>query len=160
MDTSFQRSAKATDEWYTPPWIIQALGDFDLNPCAPTRDHWTAASCYTKDDNGLRRDWFGRVFLNPPYSRPLIVQFVSKLAMYGDGIALLFNRMDTALWHDVIFPSADAMLVMRGRLKFIDRHGHEANFAGCSSVLVAWGGRNAKCLERCSIPGKFISLKS
>lgn len=33
MNTSFERSAKATDEWYTPIGIIQALGEFDLDPC-------------------------------------------------------------------------------------------------------------------------------
>ena len=25
----------STDEWYTPRWIIDELGPFDLDPCAP-----------------------------------------------------------------------------------------------------------------------------
>lgn len=35
MNTSFERSAAATDEWYTPKEIIDSLGRFDLDPCAP-----------------------------------------------------------------------------------------------------------------------------
>lgn len=35
MDTSFERSPNTTDEWYTPKTIIDALGHFDLDPCAP-----------------------------------------------------------------------------------------------------------------------------
>lgn len=34
MNTSFQRSVNYSDEWYTPPEIIEALGEFDLDPCA------------------------------------------------------------------------------------------------------------------------------
>ena len=35
MNTTFERSANSTDEWYTPKEIIDALGEFDLDPCAP-----------------------------------------------------------------------------------------------------------------------------
>ena len=31
MNTQFERSACATDEWYTPKEIIDALGEFDLD---------------------------------------------------------------------------------------------------------------------------------
>lgn len=35
MNTTFEKSANSTDEWYTPKEIIDALGEFDLDPCAP-----------------------------------------------------------------------------------------------------------------------------
>lgn len=35
MNTTFEKSANTTDEWYTPKEIIDALGKFDLDPCAP-----------------------------------------------------------------------------------------------------------------------------
>lgn len=35
MNTTFERSSNSTDEWYTPKEIIDALGEFDLDPCAP-----------------------------------------------------------------------------------------------------------------------------
>ena len=34
MNTSFERT-KASDEWYTPKELIDSLGEFDLDPCAP-----------------------------------------------------------------------------------------------------------------------------
>lgn len=67
--------------------------------------------------------------------------------------------MDTALWHDVIFPTADAMLIIKGRLKFFDQNGIEGNSAGCGSVLVAWGKDNVDALSSCSDFGKFINLR-
>lgn len=35
MNTSFERVKNSSDEWYTPKYIIDSLGDFDLDPCAP-----------------------------------------------------------------------------------------------------------------------------
>lgn len=55
------------DEWLTPPEIIRALGEFDLDPCAPIVRPWDMAKAhYTELDNGLIRPWHGRVWLNPP----------------------------------------------------------------------------------------------
>ena len=158
MDISFERGSSRTDEWYTPKGIIEALGTFDLDPCAPSHDFYTAKRCYTKADNGLLQSWHGRVWLNPPYKNPLIGQFMTKMAEHGNGIALIFNRMDTTLWHDVIFPTATAMLIIRGRLRFIDSNGKEGDSAGCGSVLVAWGEYNAECLRTSIINGKYIRL--
>lgn len=60
MNTSFERSANASDEWYTPREIIEALGEFDLDPCAPMHPLWpTAKIMYNKQDNGLVQNWGG-----------------------------------------------------------------------------------------------------
>lgn len=157
MDVSFQRST-ASDEWYTPPYVIEALGEFDLDPCA-AHGRITAKNHLYKEDDGLAHDWRGRVWLNPPYSRSLIVPFIEKIAKHGNGIALIFNRMDIAMWHDVIFPTADSMLILRGRLKFYRPDGSIGDSAGCGSVLIAWGENNSMALQNCGLPGKFIKLK-
>lgn len=157
MNTSFQRTT-GSDEWYTPKEIVDSLGEFDLDPCAPSPKFYTADKCYDKFDDGLSKPWFGRVWLNPPYSRPLIVNFVLKMAQHGNGIALLFNRMDSGLWHDVVFPTADAILVMRGRVKFHRPDGSRGGSAGCGAVFVAWGEANSTALKESGIPGKLIRL--
>lgn len=157
MDVSFQRSA-ASDEWYTPPYIIEALGEFDLDPCAA--HGWLTAKMHLyKEDNGLNKEWYGRVWLNPPYSRKLICAFIEKMARHGNGIALIFNRMDIALWHDTIFPTADSILILRGRLKFYRPDGSQGDSAGCGSVLLAWGEENSRVLQNCGLPGAFIKLR-
>ena len=65
-----QSAAMLKDEWLTPPAIIQALGEFDLDPCAPSdaRRPWdTAQRHFCVEQNGLAQEWNGRVWLNPPY---------------------------------------------------------------------------------------------
>lgn len=60
MNTSFERSANATDEWYTPKEIVDACGKFDLDPCSPEHRLWdTAARHITPSEDGLKCDWGG-----------------------------------------------------------------------------------------------------
>lgn len=159
MNTSFERSAKATDEWYTPLGIITYFGEFDLDPCAPVDPLWrTAKIMYNKNDDGLSKEWHGRVWLNPPYSRPLITQFVKKMSEHGNGIALLFNRCDNAMFHDIIFPTATAMKFLRKRIRFYRPDGTRGDSPGCGSVLIAWGEDNADIIRDCELEGKYVRL--
>jgi DNA N-6-adenine-methyltransferase (Dam). len=63
-----------SDEHNTPSYIIEAarevLGIIDLDPMSNTLANKTvkATKFYTKEDNGLAKDWYGRVWLNPPFS--------------------------------------------------------------------------------------------
>ena len=103
MNTRFERTDNPSDEWYTPKEVLEALGKFDLDPCAPVHPLWrTAEVMYDKNIDGLSQKWKGRVWLNPPYSRPLIELFVRRLAEHGNGIALLFNRCDSKMFQDII----------------------------------------------------------
>ena len=159
MDTTFEKCKNTTDEWYTPKEIIDALGIFDLDPCAPINPLWeTAIEMYNKNDDGLIQEWKGRVWLNPPYSRPLIEQFVGRLAEHGNGIALLFNRCDSKMFQDVIFKKATAIMFIRGRIKFYRADGTQGGTPGCGSVLVAFGEENADILKNCGIAGKYLRL--
>ena len=59
MNTSFQRG-EDSQEWYTPPEILEPLGKFDLDPCAPMHPLWrTAEVMYNKEEDGLSRIWGG-----------------------------------------------------------------------------------------------------
>ena len=161
MDTRTQRNkAVSSDEWYTPRWLIDELGPFDLDPCAPTADarpFEIAPRCYTKDDDGLLQPWEGVVYMNPPYSRVLLRQFCEKMAKHNNGMALLKNQVDNLLFQDVIFPSAASMLFMRHRVKFIRPDGSSGNpFFG--SCLVAWGHECDRRLRQSSIEGKYVVL--
>ena len=60
--------ANKTVEWYTPKWIFDRLGiQFDLDPCQPVGgiDWIPANKYYTIEDDGLKQDWSGNVWLNP-----------------------------------------------------------------------------------------------
>lgn len=127
-------------EWYTPPWVFDALGvGFDLDPASPVGGlPWIPATHQLSAvDDGLRQEWHGRVWLNPPYG-PGIERWLGKLAEHGDGMALVFNRSDTRWWQRVV-PRATAICFMSGRLRFVRSDGVEGGHPGAPSVLIAFG---------------------
>ena len=45
--------------------------------------------------NGLLQDWWGTVYCNPPYGSHVGI-WMRKMAEHGDGIALIFARIETS----------------------------------------------------------------
>jgi hypothetical protein len=156
---SHQSARMISDTWLTPPSIIKALGPFDLDPCTPPEMPWpTATKRYTEVDNGLLQEWFGRVWLNPPYSREA-VKWLQKLSAHGNGIALTFARTETEMFFREIWEKGDGILFMRGRLHFHRADGSRAAAnAGAPSCLIAYGTENAERLEASGIPGRYLPL--
>jgi len=155
-----QSAAMLKDEWLTPPEIIKALGEFDLDPCSPgERRPWdTARLHYDRNVNGLRQPWSGRVWLNPPYGREA-GEWLARLADHGNGIALVFARTETEMFFRYVWGRADAVLFLRGRLHFhhVDGTRAAAN-AGAPSCLVAFGRENATALQSCGLSGQFVRI--
>lgn len=147
-----------TDEWLTPPHILDALGPFDLDPCSPHNRPWpTAAEHYTASDDGLDLPWHGRVWCNPPYST--IGPWMARLADHGNGIALVFARCETAWWFDHVWPHADGYLFLAGRLNFRlsdGTHPKSGHNSGGPSVLIAYGTANHEQLATCGLAGALV----
>jgi hypothetical protein len=154
-----EQSVAGTEVWLTPPHILGALGEFDLDPCSSLDRPWdTAKSHYTVDDDGLIQPWFGRVWCNPPYG-PKMGPFLEKLAAHENGIALIFARTETRAFFDYVWDKADALLFLKGRLRFHKPDGSLGGTAGSPSVLIAYGQENVKILEECGLEGKLVRLK-
>ena len=158
-------SARArTDEWLTPPAIIDALGgasSFDLDPCAPIVRPWATAQRHlTVVDNGLTQPWDGRVYLNPPYSTAVIGQWLARMADHNRGVALIFARTETDAFFRNVWERASALLFMRGRINFhmVDGRRAKGN-AGAPTVLCAYGADDADVLALCGIDGAFVPLR-
>ena len=146
------------DEWLSPPEIVKALGPFDLDPCAPIKRPWpTAKHHFTLEDNGLNKDWFGRVWLNPPYGRET-GKWLARLADHGCGIALMFARTETSMFVEQVWGKASAILFIHGRLHFhhVDGSRAKAN-SGAPSCLVSYGAQEARTLEHCGLAGSLVS---
>lgn len=159
MSEGFKKSASCSDEWYTPKFVMDSLGKFDLDPCAPSVPLFkTAEIMYNEFDDGLAQIWEGRVWLNPPYSRPLITKFMRRMTEHNRGTALIFSRTDTELFHTEVFGKASAVKFLKGRIKFLKPDGTEAGSPGCGSVLIAYGEEDANILEVNELEGKFIRL--
>lgn len=92
---------------------------FDLDVCSPGAEKTSvpATRHYTVVDNGLTSRWFGTVWMNPPYTG--IRPWTRKLVSYGDGIALVFARTDTA-WFQEAAASATLLCFVADRISFIN----------------------------------------
>lgn len=158
MDTSFQKGI-GSDEWYTPPEMLKALGEFDLDPAAPERPLWrTARVMMDKNIDGLSRQWGGRVWLNPPYSQPLRDKFIQRMVAHGNGILLIFARTGNASFQ-YLLQKADAVLFLRKRIKFYKQDGTRGDTAGCDSALFAFGSENVDALRKSGIEGTLMTIK-
>jgi DNA N-6-adenine-methyltransferase (Dam) len=160
MDSSFERSENTKVEWLTPPELVKKLGNFDLDPCSPVNAPFLhARTNFTIEDNGLAKDWFGRVYLNPPYGKGMEL-WLEKLKKHGNGISLIFARTETKCFFDHIWNDADAVLFVKGRIRFYHVSGVQGGTPGAPSVFIAYGRENALALQNAGIEGRFLLLKS
>jgi hypothetical protein len=97
------------------------------------------------------------IWCNPPYG-PETKQWLRRMGEHRCGIALVFARTDTEWFHETA-ASADAILFLNARLKFVDKTGKppivvgkdgkkRKSGAGAGSMLVAWGNDCVAALER------------
>lgn len=162
-------SAASKDEWLTPPEIIRALGEFDLDPCAPHKNKrpWPTAKqhysgmCWQEggeDVCGLRAPWHGRVWLNPPYGKETF-KWMAKLAEHRRGIGLIFARTDTKGFHEHIFKKARSVFFMEGRINFYHVSGKRGQHAGnAPSCLVAYSDADTLAIASSGLRGRLCFL--
>jgi hypothetical protein len=113
---STEQQAPTRDDVLTPRWVFDVLGlTFDLDVASPPRaTHVPAERVYTKADDGLASPWFGRVWMNPPYSQatPWVLRFIE----HGHGIALL--PWAKSAWTVKLWNAADGITISPIRLDF------------------------------------------
>lgn len=139
MNTDVMFSSK-TDQWSTPQDFFDKLNDefnFTLDPCADEQNH-KCDVYYTKEQNGLSKNWGGqRVFCNPPYGRE-IGKWVEKCFVESKKpnticVMLIPARTDTKWFHEYIYKIAEIRFI-KGRLKF----GNSNNSAPFPSMVVVF----------------------
>lgn len=118
-----------SDCWATPLEIVQKLekefGVFDLDPCCYPNTA-KAKKFYTPAEDGLSQPWLGRVFLNPPYSKPApwLQKALSETAC-GNAtlvVALLPVSTDTKWFHRFVKDRAQVRFI-QGRVRFLGWQG-------------------------------------
>ena len=158
MSNNFNTNTKNNDEWLTPPYIVESLGKFDLDPCAPIKRPWsTAGKHYTIEDDGIKQEWEGRVWCNPPYGKETFI-WMNRMAVHGNGIALIFARTETIGFHEQIWNKADAIFFFKGRLAFHYVDGSKGDVANAPSCLVAYGKNNIEAINASGLKGKLVVL--
>jgi hypothetical protein len=149
---SHQSTLGKSQNWITPKHILDALGKFDLDPCAAFPAPWYCAKSRYQD-HGLELGWFGRVWLNPPFDRYEVGKWIQKLARHGNGIALLHARTE-AEWFLPCWQHASAILFLADRLYFHYPDGRRAKAnSGAPACLIAFGEFNADALRISGLKG-------
>lgn len=140
-----------TDEWYTPAYIFDALGEtFDMDVAAPVEGprHVPARHWIHKDSAPCA--WQGFVWMNPPYGgRNSLTPWLTRFFAYGNGLALVPDRT-SAPWFAQILTRADAILFVARKIKFERPDGSTGDSPGTGSALVASGSRGRAALLRAS----------
>ena len=126
-----------TDLWATPQNFFDkqnAIYNFTLDVCA-TDENAKCKKYFTKNDDGLNKEWHGVCWMNPPYGRE-IKQWMHKA--YNESlkgvtiVCLVPARTDTVWWHE--YAMKGNIEFIRGRLKF----GNAKNSAPFPSALVVF----------------------
>lgn len=147
------------NEWYTPAEYIHAardvMGSIDLDPASSELANKTvnADTYYTAEDDGLTKEWFGHVWMNPPYSSDLIGKFADKLTSHyqnGDleeAIVLVNNATETN-WFQTLLENCLAVCFLKHRVKFIDTEGNPSGAPLQGQAILYFGNQPAHFGER------------
>lgn len=150
--TNYLAGGTGENEWYTPTHIIElargVMGAIDLDPasCAEANETIRAAKYFSAKDDGLRQEWHGRIWLNPPYSRDLMPAFVKKLLgeyesrRISAAIMVAHNNTDTG-WFQAAMQSASSACFPKSRIKFY--RGDDVAAPVNGQVFIHWGDNSA-----------------
>lgn len=137
MTQAIPQHSSATPEHYTPREYVEAarmtMGGIDLDPASThSVNAWSvkATNIYTKDDDGLTKEWRGRVWLNPPggkiKNRSKAATWWAKLAeeyvagrveqaiFLGFTLEILSTSQDAKVW-----PGSLPFCIPRKRIEFV-----------------------------------------
>ena len=146
------------NEWYTPAKYIEAvrevLGDIDLDPASSAQANAVvrATEIFTQFDDGLAREWRGRIFMNPPYGRTpehrsLAAAFCNKaLVEFAAGNIeagiILVNSLHSQSWQAPLYDHA--VCFVDHRIHFVSADGQENENPTFQNILVYLGADIAK----------------
>lgn len=150
----WENSVGESDEWYTPKYIFDAIGEtFDVDVAAPVGGPIHVPTKGWFSSHSLDIPWNGYVWMNPPFGgRNGIVPWLDKFFAHGNGIALTPDRTSAPWWQNAA-KQCDALLLIGGKVKFIRPDGSIGKSPGTGTTLFASGDRAAAALRRASAAG-------
>jgi ParB family chromosome partitioning protein len=122
------------NEWYTPWIYVQAarevMGTIDTDPASSETANGIvkAKQYFTIEDDGRQQTWVGNIWMNPPYSQPLVTEFCALLVEklknreIKQACVLVNNATETNFYQNMM-GECQAVCFIKGRVKFIDQNG-------------------------------------
>jgi phage N-6-adenine-methyltransferase len=128
--------------WNTPKWLFDKLNAFYNFTTDPSTVEDNPLGCpifFTPQTNGLDSSkWEDAVYINPEYSniKPWVNEAYKYFTNTKNSVVLLVpSRTGNRLWQDLIFPTANLICFIRGRLRFSNND----NSAPFDSALIVYG---------------------
>jgi hypothetical protein len=136
---------RMSDEWFTPPNLFESLKVFfDMDVAAPCEGQIFTPTqmriCVCKD--GLKEEWSGLVWMNPPYSNP--APWVNKWLEHNNGLALL--PMAKSKWFVDLVQTDAVFVVLPSSFKFLSPSKQKLSLM-MGSTLWATGNKAKQVLE-------------
>ena len=118
---------RPSDSACTPRWLTDLLPEVDLDPCSNPRSTVRAGTAYSLEsgDDGLFLPWRGKVFINPPYSKPMpwIGRAIGQLVEGWIDEAIFLVKCDPSTrWWAELTKWHHSMLWLFGRRIQFDEH--------------------------------------
>lgn len=144
---------KKNDILKTPPYITDALGFFDLDPCSGEKTRIGNFNWWDgRGEDGLENEWFGFVWCNPPFSQKEI--WIEKMITHNNGILILPER-GSAPWFGPLAAKVRTYFVMGKKINF--EGGSSSNNLG--SVLFPFGAEAINRIEDSRLPGHLVDVR-
>jgi len=135
------QTTRTSDDYWTPTWIFDAMGlRFDLDVACPEGGApWVPADrYYTQADDGLTAPWYGRVWMNPPYSNTS--PWADRFLAHGNGVALV--PVAKSYWTGRVWGSNAGIVLTPANLKF------QQGSIFMPTMLIALGADNIAAISR------------
>jgi phage N-6-adenine-methyltransferase len=154
-------------EWNTPSEYIESarelMGKIDIDPASnkQAQEIIQAEVYYTQETDGLDKSWAGNVWMNPPYSQPLIKDFCNtlvekyKTSEINQACVLVNNATETGFFQNML-KVCTAICFIKGRVKFIDKSGEATGAPLQGQVIIYFGKKLKKFKELFSRFGEIL----
>lgn len=153
-------TSQKSDEWSSPREIVEpldaALDGFSLDPCSGAESSPFAGETFTEEDDGLVREWFGSVWVNPPYSDvgSWVDKSISEVESNAADVVVFLCKGDSSTdWWQRAAESCELVTAIDHRLTFGDG-GNPAPFA---SHIFVFGKVNCELVDELSAFGTVLT---
>lgn len=112
----------ASEEYATPQCLFKALDDefkFTIDVCA-TKENAKCALFFDKKTDGLKRDWTGKCWMNPPFNRNLkkwVLKAHAESKKHGSLVCCLVPLRGNTLWFRDVCMDAEIRFII-GEVNF------------------------------------------